>query len=121
MKKISFIVAICVAFGCYLSCKKNSKNTTTYDCTGVSPTYTANIKSIMDSKCATSGCHSATSKASGYDLSSYTGVKNASSKSAFMGSIEHSSGYDAMPKGSSQLSTDNRKLIYCWIQNSTPN
>ena len=39
--------------------------------------YTNNIKSIMDTSCATSGCHNATTNASGLTLENYTQVKNA--------------------------------------------
>jgi hypothetical protein len=53
-------------------------------------------------------------------LSSYTGAKSASSKSAFLGSIQHKSGYKAMPQGSGQLVDSDIKLISCWVQNGTP-
>jgi hypothetical protein len=34
-----------------------------------------------------------------------------------MGSIEHRSGYDAMPKGGSKLNQTDLQKIYCWINN----
>ena len=108
----------CIAIVAIASCKKDA--VTTYDCTGVAPTSTANIKSIMDNNCASAGCHSASSHTSGYDLSSYTGTKSASAKSAFLGSIQHKSGYKAMPEGGSALSDADIKLISCWVQNGTP-
>lgn len=100
------------------SCKKD--NVITYDCTGITPTYTADVKALMDNKCATSGCHSANAKADGKDFSSYSAVKSYASKSSFMGSMQHLSGYKAMPQGGSKLSDTELKTISCWISNGTP-
>ena len=102
------------------ACKK-TEATTAFDCTGVTPIYTADIKSIFDASCALSGCHDAGTKEQGYDLSNYAGAKAASSKAALLGSIEHLSGYDAMPKGSGKLSDDKIKKISCWLDNGAPN
>lgn len=95
-------------------------NKTEFDCTGTAPTYTADVKTLLDANCATSGCHNAASKAKSIDLSTYTAAKSESSKSRFLGSIQHSSGYDAMPQGGSKLSDANIKIIYCWVQNGSP-
>jgi cytochrome c553 len=89
-------------------------------CTGTTPTYTADIKAIMNASCATSGCHNATTKESGYDLSSYAGTKAAAAKTAFLGSMQHKSGYDVMPRGASKLSDATLTKIACWVQNGTP-
>lgn len=117
MRKKALFASACVlalAFGC----KKDT--TSTVDCTGVTPTYTNDIKPIMDKYCATSGCHNATSKADGRDYSTYTATKSGSGSSAFLGSIKQQSGYDKMPQGGSKLSDANIKLIECWISNGTP-
>jgi hypothetical protein len=100
------------------SCKKGDP--ITYDCTGLTPTYTSDVKVLMDNKCATSGCHSANSKADGKDFSSYSAVKNDASKSSFMGSMQHLSGYKAMPQGGTKLSDTELQTISCWISNGTP-
>jgi hypothetical protein len=100
------------------SCKK--KKITTYDCTGVTPTYTADVKSILDAHCATSGCHSAASHAKGIDLSSYSSSNNAAGNDNFIGSIQHASGYNAMPQGASQLDDATIKTLSCWVQNGRP-
>ncbi len=101
-----------------IGCKKTA--TTTYDCTSVTPTYATDIKPIMDVSCASAGCHSASAKAQGIDLSSYAAVKLESSNKAFMGSMQHSRGYSSMPKNASKLTDASLQKIYCWIQNSTP-
>jgi hypothetical protein len=94
------------------SCKKES-DVGSYDCSAVVATYTGDIKTIMDKNCVS--CHNSSSKGSGYDLSTYNSVKSSASSQAFLGSIEHRSGYDAMPKGGSKLSQTDIQKIYCWI------
>lgn len=114
-------IILAATFGAFLAlsaCKKDDP--TTYDCNGVTSTYTTNVKPIMDSKCATSGCHDAITAEKGYDLSSYTSTKTASGNAAFMGSMEHQSAYEAMPQGMSKLTDAELQLIGCWIQNGTP-
>jgi hypothetical protein len=103
-----------------VSCKKESTTPTTYDCSGVVPTYTTDIKMIMDNNCAISGCHNASSRADGRDYSNYSSVKSGSSSNAFLGSMQHLSAYKAMPQGRSKLSDAQLKTISCWIQNGTP-
>jgi hypothetical protein len=97
-----------------------TSKTTEFDCTGSTPTYTNNVKAILNTNCATSGCHNSTSKAKGIDLSTYATAKSESNNSRFLGSIQHSSGYDAMPQGGSKLNDSLIKVIYCWTQNGSP-
>jgi hypothetical protein len=118
MTRIKLFSVAMMAGILFFACGKEDNNT--YDCNGVTPTYTNDIKSVMDNSCALAGCHDAASKEQGYDLSNYSGVKAASAKDAFLGSMEHKGGFDAMPKGASQLSTATLQKIYCWIQNGTP-
>lgn len=100
------------------SCTKT--DSMTYDCTGLAPTYTADIKPIMDSNCATSNCHNAATQQNGINLSSYAGTKSESSRARFMGSMQHLSGYKAMPENQAALSDANLQKIYCWVQNGAP-
>jgi mono/diheme cytochrome c family protein len=101
----------CVTF--IIACKK----TTTYDCVGVSATYTGQVKPILDAKCATSGCHNDVSKAKGIDLSNYGQTKAYAGNASFLGSIEHTGGYEPMPLNGAKLSDAEIKLIACWIKN----
>ncbi len=107
------LVLVASMFGC----KKDSA--AAYDCTGTTPTYTADVKAIFDASCATSGCHDSVTKEQGYDLSSYAGAKSAvtNSSDALLGSIQHKSGYKAMPQGGSKLADDKIKKIFCWVEN----
>ena len=98
-----------------ISCQKDPISTV--DCTGVTPTYSVDIKSILDINCATSGCHNSGSKQAGIDLSTYSGAKNASLQDRFLGAIQHKKGYSPMPQNSAKLSGDKIDLITCWVQN----
>lgn len=110
-------LSACVALA-FAACKKETA--TSFDCTGSTPTYTNDVKSIINSNCATSGCHAANNPAEGIDLSTYAKVKAESAKDRFLGSIEHLSGYEAMPDGAAKLSETQIKTISCWIDNGTP-
>lgn len=118
MKKEFLFLVVVVVFGIIASCSKDS--ITTYVCTGITPTYTDDIKAIMDNSCALSGCHSANSHEAGVDLSSYAKVKSATGSSNFLGSIQHKSGFQAMPQGAAKLDDNTIQLISCWVQNGTP-
>lgn len=104
----------------FSSCEKEEAEIQTYDCTGLTPTYVSDIQAIMDANCATSGCHNASSQASGINLSTYESVVEESNRTRFLGSIQHLSGYSPMPRNQSQLSDTNIQLIYCWVENGQP-
>ena len=117
MKKMaSSIIALVLIIIALESCDKYQKG---YDCTGNIPTYNNDIKAIYDLNCATSGCHDSQYHSSGIDLSSYAGAAAANSD-AILGSVEHSSGYSAMPKNAGKLTDVQIKKIYCWMQNNKP-
>lgn len=111
---LSFSVVILLT-----QCKKEEIDIV--DCNGVTATYSSNVKAILDANCAKSGCHNASSKKGGYELSSYDGSKSAGAKTAFLGSVQHKSGYSNMPKGASKLSDADIKTISCWVQSGMPN
>jgi uncharacterized membrane protein len=46
------------------------------DTTKNKSTFSTNVKAIVDAKCATSGCHNSSSRAAGYDFSSYAGLQS---------------------------------------------
>lgn len=117
MKKTSLVILLLIS--CFLhTCKKNGLET--FDCTGTIATYTGTVKNILDTKCATSGCHSATSNAAGITLSSYASAKSIAGQDKFLGSIQHKSGFDKMPQGGAKLDDATIKTLSCWVQNGTP-
>jgi hypothetical protein len=95
------------------------KHVVQYDCT-FTPTYTENIKPILDVTCAREGCHSAGHGAGDINLSDYAGASDASKNKNFMGAIQHKPFYQQMPKGGDILPDTQIHLIYCWVQNGSP-
>jgi hypothetical protein len=126
MKKAIFIIGFSISmFFLFQACKKevaaagttNADYLAKTDCTGSTPTYAKNIKTIFDTKCATSGCHSEVAAAHGLDLSSYEKSKNLFNVHAMLCSINQDSGCDKMPQGSAKLPDADIKTITCWAKN----
>ncbi|CAA6815839.1 MAG: Unknown protein [uncultured Aureispira sp.] len=120
MRKYQISIPLTCFLFFLLSFSSCTTETISYDCSAIAPTYTDNIKSIMDANCAYSGCHDATTNAHGINLSTYATVADESSRARFMGSMEHDGSYDRMPEGKAQLNTSDLEKIYCWIQNGAP-
>ncbi len=112
--KIAGILLSIAIFTVICSCK----HVVTYDCTGVTPTYSQNVKPILDGTCALSHCHSGNGDA--FDLSTYAGASSASSKKSFMGSIQHMPFYQKMPKNADRLNDSQIHVLSCWVANGSP-
>jgi hypothetical protein len=97
--------------------KNNSCVEATCDTANV--TFSLSVKPIITNKCQ--GCHSASSPGGGYDLSTYTGVKTTVTNGKLWGSVNFLTGYSAMPKGGSKLSTCELAKIKKWIDAGAPN
>lgn len=98
-----------------LSCK----HVVQYDCTGITPTYTQNIKPILDATCANqAGCHGANGDA--FDLTTYASASKESKNKSFMGSIQHKPFFEKMPKDADRLPDAQIRLLSCWIENGSP-
>lgn len=104
-----------------LSCEKDEDDIlASFDCTNVEPTYDLEIKAILNSECATSGCHNSSSQAGGINLSNYISAETESEKARFLGTINHLSDYAAMPRNGNKLSEEQIKLLTCWVDNGSP-
>jgi hypothetical protein len=111
----------------FIACKKekpteigkaNSIYINAADCTGLSPTFTKDIKPIFDAKCATSGCHGAVNPAHGLNLSTYELSKRDFNVHAFICSITQDVGCSKMPQGGVKLADADIKKITCWAKNN---
>jgi hypothetical protein len=90
------------------------------DCTNVNAstnTYANSIKAILDTRCATAGCHNATTKEDDIDLSAYAVAKEVFQTRDALCAIHHGDGCEPMPKGSLQLDDATINLIDCWVKN----
>lgn len=111
--KILGTVAICVVT-LAATCKKTGKTVCK-----TTPTYTANVKPIIDEACGTK-CHSAQYKADGIELTTYALVSAESKKGRFLGSLRHLAGFDPMPKKAPQLSDSVLQVLQCWVDAGSP-
>ena len=114
--KLTVLVVICSVM--WWSCGKESVDM--IDCTGLTPTYTSDIKEILDSSCAKSGCHDPVTKSNGYDFRTYNTAMPISQGANFLGAIQHKSGFIPMPMDGPKLSDSKVQLLTCWVQNGSP-
>lgn len=100
---------------------QGAKNNSCVDaaCDTANVTFTASVKGIITNKCQ--GCHSSSSPGGGYDLSTYNGIKAVVDNGKLWGSVNFLSGYSAMPKGGTKLSTCELARIRKWIAAGAPN
>ena len=90
------------------------------DGTTQTPTYAAVISPIFDANCRE--CHAsnvATTLGGGNVFGDYQSIKRYSA-SALLGSIEHTPGYDPMPKGRAKLSACDIERIKSWMAAGQP-
>jgi hypothetical protein len=91
------------------ACKKDKEQEkVTPVCDGSAPTYQNTIKSIIDSKCATSNCHS--------NYTNYNGLRPALENGSFRREVLVD---QTMPQNST-LSQDQLNKIQCWANNGFP-
>ena len=91
-----------------------------FDCAGLTPTYTADIKPILDNSCAKSGCHDAATAEHGVNLSTYASASSVSQETRFLGVIQHKKGYPKMPDDGPKLPASQVELLTCWVQAGSP-
>ena len=82
-------------------------------CDSSNVTYTNSIKPLILNYCQ--GCHNNLNASGGYDLSQYAGVKARVDDGKLWGSVNHFTGYSAMPKNGAKLSDCELHLIQKWI------
>jgi len=115
--KSLLLLVVCLTFF-FAACSKDPD--TNIDCTGLTPTYNADIKPILDASCAISGCHDAITQQNGYDFSNYESAKAGSQGGRFLGAIQHKSDFVAMPYNLPKLSDDKIQQLTCWVETGSP-
>lgn len=118
MKNSLFLPIFLILIGS--ACTKDKETTETIDCSNTAPTYTLDVKPILDANCATSGCHDAATKKDGKDFSTYESTIQHTSNDAFLGAIQHKSGFSPMPRNAPKLSDADIKTLTCWVENGVP-
>ena len=85
----------------------------------VNPTFSGDILPLINVRC--NSCHSGPSASAGIKLESYADIVKQVNSGALMGSIQHASGYSAMPKNGSKLSGCEIQKIQAWIDSGLNN
>lgn len=123
MKKLIPVLSL-VLIG-FASCYKDNAEDM-YPGTGSGPCDTANVtfsgvvKPIIDSRCATAGCHN-NAVASGIDLSAYSGVAGVANSGKLLSAITHDGQASFMPKGLPKLDDCTIAKIRVWVNAGAPN
>lgn len=122
MKKLlTLFLGVVIFTGCYNDKEDQLYPKNTITCDTSNTTFLATIRPIMQQSCATSGCHDAATKQSGYDLSTHAGVKLALDDGKLLGSINQETGYSAMPKGMTKLDACAITKITSWVNKGAQN
>jgi len=113
LKRLFFYLSFLVLTGCYYDNEEllypGSANCTV----PATSTYSADVSPILNNRCVS--CHSGVSPSGGITLNSYQEVTKYVNNGSLMGSINHSSGYSAMPKNTGKLSSCDIQKIQVWI------
>lgn len=81
--------------------------------------YSTQIKAIMQNSC--NSCHSTGSASAGIVTDNYQELKRIADNGTLVGSVNHKSGYIAMPRNMPKLSNCSLLLIDKWIREGTQN
>lgn len=121
MKKAWALLPMAALFLLLNACEKEddaSKYTDAATCTGDVPTYSKDVKTIIDDNCAYSGCHSASSKAGKISLEGYSAASDEFLNGESLCTIYHDC--KPMPQGSAKLDDATIQLLTCWVKNDCP-
>ena len=112
MKRTSFPFFLFFFTLLFTACSSSSSESETPDPIVEIATYNEPIKGIIDNNCATSGCHSSSSKSAGIALTTFEEVKYSFTDLGSWNQIET----NQMPK-SYNLSAAEKEYIKNWIDN----
>ena len=91
-------------------------------CNPAGSSYSATVSLILAANC--NACHSSSAGASsggGVVLDTYNSVKPYSTNGKLLGSINHASGFSAMPKNAAKLSSCDIARITNWVNSGALN
>ena len=127
MKRLLTLAAVIAFAGCY-----NDKADQLYPepgnpggggntCDTANVSYAATIQPILTQYCALAGCHDATTPSFGYDFAVYAGAQMANTNGRLLGAINHSTGFQPMPKNMAKLSDCNINKLTAWVNQGAQN
>jgi uncharacterized membrane protein len=119
---ILLIIFVGAIAGCFYDTEEQlyPELSTTCDLSNV--TFAATVKPILQASCLS--CHSnskAVSSGGGVKLENYADVQTQVKSGQLMGTINHASGFQAMPQGGGKLTDCEISKLQRWIDNGTLN
>ena len=113
MKKYTLLILVLSGF--LLSCSQDDAEPENQelDCSTLNDTYESSIKAIIDSNCATSGCHDGTNPRPSYK--NYQNVFN--NRNNIKARVVNGS---MPPPSRPDLSQEQIDMIDCWVSNGAP-
>jgi hypothetical protein len=121
MKKYLILVGFAITVFAF-ACKKDNggsggggggNTTANVNCSTV--TFSANIAPLIASRCATAGCHNASSSNGPGPLTNYASIF--ASRTSILSSVNS----NRMPQGSAPLSAAEKATLKCWVDAGGPN
>jgi hypothetical protein len=118
---IFFTLVIIIAInGCYYDKGELLYPQKAFNCdTSTVISYSAKVVPILTTQCYS--CHIGASAGGGIVMGTHATDKVTAVNGKLFGSINHSSGYSAMPKGGAKMDACQIQLIKKWIDAGSPN
>ncbi len=120
--KISLILLIAFISGCYYDTEEKLYPQVSTSCDLSNVTFTTTVKPILQASCFS--CHSnskAANSGGGIKLENYADVLISTNNGKLMGTINHTSGFQAMPQGGGKLTDCEISKLQTWIDNGKLN
>ena len=117
--KTIFILLSVVLGSCYYD-KEEILYPGSVNCTvPTASTFSIDVLPLPNNQC--NNCHGGSSPSAGIALTNHAQVMNYVNNGSLMGSINHASGYSAMPKNSGKMSNCEIQKIQLWIDSGAIN
>ncbi|MEI6277596.1 MAG: hypothetical protein WCP08_16480 [Prolixibacteraceae bacterium] len=116
MKNLILSLFLLMLTGCYYDSEEALFGKPSSGCNIAVTNFSTEVKPILTSYCLS--CHSnaaASSSGGGIKLENYADVKVSVQNGQLMGTIQHTSGFPAMPKGGGTLGACEILVINTWI------
>lgn len=118
ISSLLIIIGLSVS-GCYYDNEEELYKYTQTPCDTTVFTYSQKVEPILRTYCY--NCHGQSSPSGGITIEGYTTLLTYVNNNKLWGTINHSSGYSAMPKNGNQLNECDLTIIKKWIAAGAPN
>lgn len=117
MKRIIIYVLIILSSSCYYDAADLLYPASTV-CDTTATSYSQKVVPLLQQHCYS--CHLNASTGGGIMMGNYTADKALVTNGKLYGSISHTTGYSAMPKGAAKMTNCQIAIIKQWIDAGTP-